>query len=238
MKNLEIEDDSSRAKRSITWLRLSEALKREGCPICVQLIDNEEKYIRDILYEYVLDLGVRKKLHQKHGLCSRHAELAIKVERKLNSDGLHLATMFETVLEESIRIIDDEIDQYREHYKKKTRRRKPLKFTDISTCFICDHIDHMEKNLISLFVYYSSDRELHNLYSESESIICYRHVQKMLEAKCDLWVVEKTNEKLKKLITILKSFIQHHSHEYQSDFSEPELGSWIKTINFFSGEYR
>jgi hypothetical protein len=238
MTNLKIEDDKTRAKRSITWVRLTEALKREGCPICIQLVDSEEKYIRDILYEYVLDVGVRKKLHQKRGLCSRHAKLAIKAERELNSDGLHLATMFETVLEESIRFIDDTISLYREYYSKNTRRRKPPKNIAISNCFICDHINEMEKTFISLFTYYSTDQELHNLYSESESIICYRHLNKLLEDKCDLWVIEKTNEKLKNLITLMKSFIQKHSHEYRSEFSEAELRSWIKTINFFSGEYR
>lgn len=238
MTDLKIEDDMTRAKRGITWVRLSEALRREGCPICIQLMNSEEKYILDILYEYVLDVGVRKKLHEKHGLCSRHAQLAINSEQKLNSDGLHLATMFETVLEESIHLIDEEINSFRENYSKRVQRRKASKLSDISDCFICDHINEMERNFITIFKYYSFDSELHDIYSDSESIICYRHLDKVFEAGSDLWVIEKTNEKLKELIKNLKSFIQNHNHDRRSKFSEAEIKSWIRAVNFFSGKYR
>src|SRR5208337_4224277 len=101
MSDLFIEDDMTRAKRGITWIRLEEALRGTGCPVCSQTEATEKHYLEGMLYEYVLDVGVRKKLHRQHGFCSRHAKLALTAEVKLGSDGLHLATMFETVMEEN-----------------------------------------------------------------------------------------------------------------------------------------
>lgn len=248
MSKLFIEDDITRAKRGITWIRLEEALSGTGCPVCTEIETTERHYFQSLLHEYVLDAGVRKKLHRQHGFCTRHAKLALTTELALKSDGLHLATMFETVLQEHLKQLENQIGQVREMQAGPVKRRKKAALgpVDADECFACNFLKSTENIALHGLVYFSDDNEFIDTYTRSQTIICYRHIQMIVKEAADpigagrksARVLEVTEGKLKKMKTHLSGFIAKHDHQSKHDYTRDELDSYLDVVKFFSGQMR
>lgn len=243
-----IEDDMTRAKRGITWIRLEEALRGSGCPVCTEIERTEKHYLESLLHEYVLDAGVRKKLHRQHGFCTRHAKLALATELNLKSDGLHLATMFETVIDEHVKQLGNQIGHVREMQGGTVKRRKksasgPL---DAGECFVCNFLKSAETIALHGTVYFSDDDEFIEAYAESQTVICYRHIQMIVGEASDpagtgrnsARVLEATRRKLNKMKLDLSGFIRKHDHQSDHDYTRDERNSYMDVVNFFSGQMR
>ncbi len=248
MTELFIEDEMTRAKRGIDWVKLEDAFRGTGCPVCTQIEAVERHYLEGMLYEYVLDVGVRKKLHRQHGFCTRHAKLALMAEVKLKSDGLHLATMFETVLEENIKLLEDQariIEEIAAETNKR-RKRRSVRSVDAGKCFVCDFLKESENIALHGLVYFSNDDEFIEAYRRSRTVICYRHVQMVVREAADpIWagktserVLNVTLDKLNRLKLDLSNFIKKHDYQSDHDFTRNELDSYVDVVNFFSGQMR
>jgi hypothetical protein len=240
-----IEDDLSRAKRGLMWLRLEESLHEAGkdsncpdCPICLQVEKSEKHYLESMLYEYVLDVGVRKKLHNEHGFCSRHAKLAFEAEKKLKSDGLHLATMFETVLEEHISILNDQLKALESAISDKRKKKKVPNTFHVSKCSICDFVEETEQIALHAFLYFSNDTELTETYDSSHAVLCFKHVEMLVKEQVNPQVIMITQRKLVRIKKDLSNFISKHDYQSLHDYSEGELHSYVAAVKFLAGEYR
>lgn len=240
MADLNIEDDMTRAKRGLAWSRIEEALAGTGCPVCSQVEKSERHYLESMLYEYVLDAGVRKKLHQSHGFCSRHAGLAFEAEEKLNSDGLHLATMYESVMGEGLTILSNQIAILEEQAKEKNKRkqRKSVRTVHAAKCFVCDFAAETESAAVHGFLYFSRDKDLIEAYSASKAILCFRHVQMLVKDRAGIEVVTETLAKVQRLKGSLSEFIRKHDYQSEHDYTRDELQSFVSTVKFFAGRCR
>jgi hypothetical protein len=240
LTSIKVEDDLTRAKRGIAWVRLEEALRGEGCPVCCEIERTEKHYLEGMLYEYVLDAGVRKKLHYQHGLCTRHARLALAAEVTLGSDGLHLATMFETVIEENLKLFENQAKLLEEIAAEKNKRKKKKSIHSIKAarCFVCDFVEEAEQIAVHGFLYFSNDEELIEAYDSSKAILCFKHIEMLVKEKVNTRIIKTTLEKLDKMKEGLVNFIKKHDYQSTHDYSEDELRSYIKTVEFFSGKYR
>ena len=243
-----IEDEMTRAKRGITWIRLEEALRGTGCPVCTEIERTEKHYLEGMLYEYVLDAGVRKKLHQQHGFCTRHAKLALATELTLKSDGLHLATMFETVMEEHLQLLEKQAKRVRESEEVTTKRKRkpPSGAVDACECFVCAFLKESENIALHGLVYFSDDDEFIEAYRRSKTVICFRHTQMVVKEAADpIWagktsarVLDVTLEKMNRLKADLSNFIKKHDYQSDHDYTRGELDSYLDVVNFFSGQMR
>ncbi len=235
-----IEDDMTRAKRGISWVRLEEALRGTGCPVCSQIERTEQHYLEGLLYEYVLDVGVRKKLHRQHGFCTRHAKLALMAEVKLGSDGLHLATMFETVLEENIALLGQQVKLIEEIAAEtnKRKKKKTVRSVDAGKCFVCDFVKNAEEITLHSLLYLSDDDELIAEYKDSKTLICFRHVQMLAKEKASPRLLHATIEKVKKMKNDVSNFIMKHDYQGAHDYTRYELDSYLDAVNLFSGQMR
>jgi len=221
----------------LRWLRLEEALHGTDCPICFQIERTETHYLEGMLYEYVLDVGVRKKLHGEYGLCTRHAVLAVQMERKLNSDGLHLATMFETVIEESIRKLNNQVEIMK-RLTEGNRKKRLVHSVYVSRCLVCHFVEETEQIISNGFLYFSSDEELINAYNSSTSILCFRHIEMLVKERVNVHIIRITLQKLEKMKVALSNFIKKHDYQSAHDYNEDELQSYLAVVRFFSGKYR
>lgn len=243
-----IEDDMTRAKRGIIWIRLEEALRGSGCPVCAEIQRTEKHYFESLLHEYVLDAGVRKKLHRQHGFCTRHAKLALTTELNLKSDGLHLATMFETVLQEHLHQLENQIRRVRESNAQTAKRKKKTTFgvVEADECLACNFLKGTENIALHGLVYFADDDEFIDAYTRSSTVICYRHIQMIVREAADpiragrisARILEVTERKLNKMKLDLAGFIKKHDHQSDHDYSRDELDSYVDVVKFFSGQMR
>lgn len=235
-----IEDDMTRAKRGIDWVRLEDSLLGTGCPLCTQIEAVERHYLEGMLYEYVLDVGVRKKLHRQHGFCTRHAKLALMAEVRMKSDGLHLATMFETVAEENIGLIEAQADHI-EQIEAETNRRKKGKSVrsfDVGKCFVCDFLRDFEEIALHNLLRFSGDDEFMEKYVASRTLVCFRHIEMLVKEKVSTRLLRASIAKVNKLRSYLLNFIDKHDYQRAHDYTQDELDSYLDVVNFFSGQMR
>lgn len=83
------EKDSGKASfYDSMYFGLLDALERKACPICVLIQKSGYRCMDALFYELVDDPGVREKLRKAYGFCTKHAQIAKKVGKRLRSQKL------------------------------------------------------------------------------------------------------------------------------------------------------
>lgn len=80
---------------SLDRIELLAALDHPGCPLCRVADDAGGRYLRHFLHEFVLDVGIRAKLHRAYGFCREHAWELQRLEAALYHDNMGTATVYE-----------------------------------------------------------------------------------------------------------------------------------------------
>ncbi len=240
----------------IVWLKIEEALKMDGCPICYIMKVSTEHYIENLLYEYVLDVGVRSKLHKSAGFCANHAYKLVDVIKKLNDDGLKIAILYETILgEEIVKLewIRNEIGQARIHKKflfdlrVKSKKEKVLNFVNkllpTGECPACFQERMTESLYVDEFYRRVSDDEFKSLFSSENVILCRYHLIEILRKcasendKASLsFFLQSQILKIQKLLGDLTNFIDKHDYQKSGSFTKDEIKSWKFVLEYFSGK--
>jgi Family of unknown function (DUF6062) len=240
------DSDVSRNKRSIPWVRLSDALHTSGCPICSVVEASTRKHVNDILYEYVLDVTVRKMIHASFGFCNRHAWLAREAEEALHSDGQHLATLYESLLHAEIRLLSEAAGVQRDSSRKgrKRKQKDPViekAMTNLhptGECLICAGVRRTEEFYASQCTLMRPDDEFRSLFESENVLLCRPHFISVLhEAKepetIDYFVHQQIG-KLEQLYKELKLFIEKHDVRYKNIPWGKEWNSWLQVLEHYS----
>ncbi|WP_297507437.1 DUF6062 family protein [Thermococcus sp.] len=200
----------------IVGIKLSEALRGRGCPVCRAMEKFEEDEIATILYEHVTDPGVRTKFRESLGLCTRHAWKTLEVALGNPLLGpLGVSIIYEDVLDV---------------YLRGEREEKE--------CFLCELVREKEKTLVEAL----ADRleELLPEYSSSPAILCRRHYEMLVEKLKNrpelLKKLEEVQmEKLRELDNRLKAFIDTYDYRSTRRPTEEEARALEDAIEFLKG---
>lgn len=239
----------------IVWLKIEESLKVEGCPICYIMKVSTEHYIENLLYEYVLDVGVRSKLHKSAGFCTNHAYKLVDVIKKLNDDGLKIAILYETILGEEIvklEAIRNEIGRVkiRKKFLLNLRVKSKGKVSNFvnkllptGECPACFQERMTESLYVDEFYRRVSDDEFKSLFSSENVILCRYHLIEILK-KCVsgddeaslFFFLQSQILKIQKLLGDLINFIDKHDYQRGAPFARDEIKSWKFVLEYFSGK--
>ena len=244
------EDEVSRNKRGIPWIRLGEALCQKGCPLCELVTRNARKHLNSLLYEYVLDVSVRKRLHTSFGFCNHHAWLATEVELDLQSDGQHLGTLHETIVEVELRELREASTVKRdEKQKRHVLRKKGLdpvvqrlekRLRPGDECLMCASDRQTEEFYASQCVLMYSDDEFRGLYEAEAVLLCRPHFLSVLRetnapAETDYFLKDQIR-KLERLSALVTLFLEKHSVERKDEPHGDEWNSWLKALEHLSSK--
>ena len=236
------ENEVIRNKRSIPWVRLEEGLHTSGCPLCEIVLTSAHKHLDSLLYEYVNDVSVRKKLHASFGFCNHHAWLAKEVERELKSDGQHLATLHESLLKAELRLLQEASGTKRIAAKKKETNpvlQHLLKtFAPSGECLLCASSRQTEEFYASQFVLMYSDDEFRSLFEAETILLCRPHFLSIMREAHDPAAVDyflhQQAKKLERLLDQLKLFLEKHDVHRQHEPRGKEWTSWLQVLEHFS----
>ncbi len=236
------ENEVIRNKRSIPWVRLEEGLHTSGCPLCEIVLKSAHKHLDSLLYEYVNDVSVRKKLHASFGFCNHHAWLAKEVERELNSDGQHLATLHESLLKAELRLLQEASGTKRIAAKKK--ETDPIVEHLLKTvepkgeCLLCASDRQTEEFYASQFVLMYSDDEFRSLFEADTILMCRPHFLSLMHETHDraavAYFLHEQTKKLERLLDQLKLFLEKHDVHRQHEPRGKEWTSWLQVLEHFS----
>ncbi len=238
----------------IIWIKIEESFKNEGCPICFIMNRSIQHYLESLLYEYVLDVGVRKKLHKSVGFCTNHAYMLLDIIGRLNDDGSKIAILYETILGEEIKKLEALRGESENKFKPKNffwvkfSRKKNFenildKLKPASECPVCFQERSTESLYIDEFYNRNGRNEFRNLFEGGNVFLCRSHFIEILK-RC----VENGNQeafdyfanvqisKLKKLLEDMAKFIDKHDYRHKGTFEDNELKSWRMVLEYFSSK--
>jgi len=236
------ENEVIRNKRSIPWSRLEEGLHANGCPLC-EIVENAcRRHIHSLLYEYVNDVSVRKKLHASFGFCNHHSWLATDIELEMKSDGQHLGTLHESLIKAELRHLKEVSTD-----KRITRKKKEMdpavqtllkRIVPEEMCLLCSSSMHTEEFYASQFVLMSSDKDFRSLFEIDAILLCRPHFLSIMRETRDKLVVDyflnQQIMKLERLNDQLNLFLDKHDVRFQHEPRGIEQSSWLKVLEHFS----
>lgn len=69
-----------KADKSIGYVRLLDACRESGCPVCRLVTQDSRHHLTAILYEHVTDPDTRRRLRASWGFCNWHAWMLLGIE--------------------------------------------------------------------------------------------------------------------------------------------------------------
>jgi hypothetical protein len=246
------ENEILRNKRSIPWVRLQDGLRQSGCPLCNIVERSTHQHLNDLLYEYVLDVSVRKSLHNSFGLCNTHAWLATSVEKELDSDGQHLATLHETVLKAELRLLREAAKTKRSGERRTSKNLLKRKrhdsivqrvlevLTPSGECLVCAGARRTEEFYASQCILMFTDNEFRSDYEQNSVLACRPHFEVIMReanstASVDYFLQQQIT-KLERLSERVNLFLEKHEVHRRHEPKGSEWTSWTEVLEHFSGK--
>lgn len=89
----------------IVDVRLLDAMRAPGCPICAVRARSEKATMAAIINERVLDIGFRTDLERKQGFCARHVAELVPTDRRETGGILGSSMLLSAVIDRRIDLV-------------------------------------------------------------------------------------------------------------------------------------
>ncbi len=208
---------------SLTSIYLLEALEKPGCPICRLVESSEKQVIKNILYEYVNDPGVRGEIRRSWGLCTHHAWLFLRLALSPETaERLGAAIIYEDVVSE---LID-----------RLSRGEVPL---DDEACPVCQAAGETEEIYVAEFRRcYNASQGFRSLYARSPAILCRHHLALVLQGlgkDARDMLLEQQRRKLRDVRKRLESLINKHDYRNREPITRREQEALWEAVEALRG---
>jgi len=245
-------------KSSFFAIELSDAMTKEGCPICNAIQNSTRRYMRFYLYENVNDSFTRNSLAKSLGFCREHIQLFAKTEQ----ERFKTISAFNIVYEHMNREAVDRIQNWRHYYTPPSLKEKiieklceilkiPLCVTTLQPakllqgeCIVCRNIKGNLVSYIKELVDFISrqDAEMIGLYQASNGVCLehlqyvFQHYQETAPQACD-FLANDIGNRLSRQQQQMQQYIRKSDWQHRFDvLSDEEVNAWRKTYAFFSGK--
>ena len=95
-------DSSGPQARDIVDIRLLEAMRLGGCPVCAVRARSERATLDAIINERVLDIGFRAELERTQGFCRRHVAELLPTDRRETGGTLGSSMLLSAVIDRRV----------------------------------------------------------------------------------------------------------------------------------------
>jgi hypothetical protein len=96
----------------IVDVRLLEAMRGRGCPVCAVRARSEKAIMDSIINERVLDIGFREDLERGQGFCRRHVAELVPTDRRETGGILGSSLLLSAVIDRRLADLRDGIGQH------------------------------------------------------------------------------------------------------------------------------
>jgi len=242
------ENNIEQNTRGLSWIVLKYGLVTDGCPICYSVKLSMEKYFEFLLYESATDAAVHKKTIASFGMCNTHTYILKEIEEKLNSDGLNIAVLYETILQKEIKLlkkIDDieikkskklffvtknlrEFDNYKKEIISELEAKGP--------CPGCEHQKQSENFYTHEILRLYKDSDFREKYENEKILLCRKHFLFLINESEDIdaikYFVEMQKSKINCLYDKLSKFIEKHDYRLKNEITNDERNSWKLVLEY------
>ncbi len=233
---------NEKRKKWIDYFDLLDALKKPGCPLCRRLKQLSLRFLDNLFYERVTDVGTRVGLSKAKGFCNWHGWMSTEIPHT----GSGIAIIYKDLLDAEIR----ELSGWEETRNSSDKRRRPRlrknyqsvflsSWAEKAACPICEWVREHERFEMGVLLDFI-DEEAFSREFEKSSGICIRHLLRIVEgfdkhSNLPL-LVERQVKKYKSLSNELEEYIRKLDYRFSEEPKGPEVDSWKRVLEQFSGE--
>lgn len=235
-----------RAAVSLDRIELLAALDQPGCPLCRIADDAGGRYLCHFLHEFVLDVGIRAKLHRAHGFCREHAWELQRLEAALYHDNMGTATVYEDLARSIARAIRAQAQSERVaagwFHRERERTSLARALSPAGPCPACDAAAFKVGYLGELLVRsLPTDDEIRAKF-QAGSGLCLPHFRAALGIAASeeerQVLVEVEVEKFETLAAQLDTYARRLTWDHRHEPTGEEQTSPVRVIEKFVGPKR
>lgn len=196
----------------------AEGLGQSVCPVCWLVSVGVARYAETLLYENVLDPGVRGRFIESLGLCTHHAWLLLEAAERLH-DRLGISILYLDALESYLESLGELIEGDNDPSGR---------------CFMCKYAEDAEDRYVKLYRECLDPED----YRKSGSVFCLKHLRSILrgwgepERKA---ILEIHREKLRRIGENLGRYIAKHGYDNKEPITGEEAGAVEQAIASLKG---
>jgi len=237
-----VKQADERRRKWIDYFELLDALRISGCPLCSRMKELSLKFLDNLFYERVTDVGTRVNLAKAKGFCNWHAWMSMEIP----NSGSGIAIIYKDLLDAEIRELSEwegarSFSDKRKRSKSRERYRSVFlsPWEDKASCPICEWVKEHEKFEMGTLLDFI-DEEAFSKEFEKSSGICIRHLLLIMEGFDKhpnlLLLVKKQVKKYQSLSDELEEFIRKLDYRFSEEPKGSEADSWKRVIEQFSGK--
>ena len=203
--------------------------KARVCALC-ELEDRDmRRYLDNLLYENVNDVGVRGDLARSRGYCRRHAHLLLEF-----ADGLGTAILYQ----DQVRFFLEFLNAQAGLPAKLYRKNLPECWNREALCRACAVQSQCRQGYIGTLLEWLADPELRKAFDDGPGL-CVPHLLLVLRqvrgaAERDR-LVKVHVSKFAALARELAEFIRKQDYRFRGESSGPEKNSWQRAVCMMVG---
>ncbi|MBN1287046.1 MAG: hypothetical protein JXB47_16720 [Anaerolineae bacterium] len=213
---------------------LREACSGPGCPVCVLVNREVERYFDRLLYSQVVDIDARAGIRSAWGYCNRHAYMLLRDP----GGAVGIAVIYEDVMKNLVRALDA-AEWQTGRFTRKGATRLVEKLAPKQECPACAHQAQEEYFYMKALIQGLEEGSLVEPLAQSRGL-CLRHLRLALDGSRDRAVFEtlvRIQRKIwQELGAQLTEFIRKNDHRFQHEPMGPEGDSWSRVVRQVSGE--
>lgn len=248
---------------ALSIVKLEEAMKKPGCPVCRIQHEDAQRAADTLLWELTNEPDVRIPINNAYGFCPPHARLLVAKEMMTSGPTLGVNIIYSLLAKKvvselkaigpaekpgkracrAVKRLAERVAPDHQWVKKLTANKKRTILVPTGRCPLCLAADESARNnLAALFeVLQSGDPKLAVTYKASGGL-CLEHLRSGLEkhmeeapAAAD-FLVQETIRRLTEEQGQMQEYLRKHNWEYRDEQMTPEEQSaWLHALTFFTG---
>ncbi|NIA07094.1 MAG: hypothetical protein GWP14_05585 [Actinobacteria bacterium] len=217
-------------QKGMVYFDILEALRKSKvCILCDLEFSNIRRYLDNLLYEKVNDVGVRRDLSRSRGYCRRHAHMLLEF-----ADGLGSAILYRDQVQlflDFLKGLDSLPGKLRSH-------NLPESWNHEALCPACVTQARCRKRYVECLLEWLGEPHLRKAFDDSPGL-CVPHLLLVLgqirDAASRTYLIGVQVSKFSALVEDLAEFIRKQDYRFCGQSPGREKGSWQRAVSMMVG---
>ena len=213
------------------YFDLLDACAETGCPVCRLSLKSVQRYLDNVMYEYVSDPGMRADLRAARGYCNDHGWWLTRI----HGHSLGIAITYHDV----VNALLDAMESIPAGRSARQRAQELLKrLRPAAECPACAHRRTMEDLALGALLRHVEDEGLTAALVRSDGL-CLPHFLRALELVRDnnalARLVDLQRRTMGELHADLAEFMRKSDHRFRDEGFGKEGDSWLRAVGIVCG---
>jgi len=216
-------------KHRMFFVVLEALQETDGCALCELEARDMRRYLGNLLYENVNDVGVRANLVRSRGYCHRHAHMLLEF-----ADGLGTAILYQDQVMRFARFLTS----LRGLPARLCRKKVPESWTHDALCPACAVQDESRRDYLRVFLDWLGESDMRKAFDAGPGL-CSPHLLLALgqakKAALREHLIAAHVAKYARLEARLSEFMRKHDYHFSNEPRGEESDSWRRAVNMMTG---